>query len=354
MSKKRNLKDLLRYGGTAKIKDLRVPRAAYEPPQPPALTVDAKTIEALVEEARASKNVIDLPLSGLTIPPYHGDRNPYSEQGKWRADALRAHIRSSGGWNSHQCEVLTVSLRKDGSYVVIDGVGRVFMAHQLSGGVVTHLSCRILTGLTYAQEVELFRRLGQARNKITPRDAWLAQRGMRGHEEVGEIMTIVERWGARMPKATLSMLRFGYSRKFPKTGEPVLETAIAIVANTSLGLNHKLSSTMIGAIVAVLSANPVVDTDRLRHVCQPEGNDKLSVQWYDRVCAKAGDLGYRKPQQRTVTWLLARHISQVYNHSFRGDKLSETALEFETDFIDAYSCSPPKVVGRPAKLKAVA
>jgi len=313
-----------------------VARAA--PPAPPSEREDITAdIEAMLT---ATTNVKDVPLQMLRIHTCHGDRNPYNDtpQGFARRSRCVAHIRDANGWDALACEVLTVSVHKDDSMWVIDGVGRLYMADVLSGGLVKTLPCRLLYGLTPAQEHALFKRLGTQRTRVSPYDVWRDS----GSDDVKPITAVMAQFGNNMPKVQLPTLRFAFEQKSPKTGKSVLENAIALVVSTSLGVNRKYTTAMTGAVAAILASQPTFDEARFRAVL-PDNPD-FSFGLFLKAQRAAIKLGYVKPHIRTVTWQIAiLLIEDYYNPNLGRDRkmLSGHLDSMVTKFGDAYSAADP-------------
>ena len=70
-----------------------------------------------------------------------------------------------------QFQTLDVSQRPDGRLAVVDGGGRLAVAQKLG---LSHVQCRIHTGLTIEDEAELFEHLAKDRRPITNVDTYLA------------------------------------------------------------------------------------------------------------------------------------------------------------------------------------
>lgn len=72
-------------------------------------------------------------------------------------------------WNIDICDPLKVSQRKDGTYWVFDG-GHRLTAHKIMYGDDAPIMCRVYTGLTYAEEVRLFRDQNGIHTSVATRD----------------------------------------------------------------------------------------------------------------------------------------------------------------------------------------
>jgi hypothetical protein len=84
----------------------------------------------------------------------------------------------SGKFNEAKLGVLTVSLR-DGKYHIIDGLHRSAVLKKLG---YTHAYCAVLTGMTYEQEAEYFRRQNEDKRIITTFDDFKA--GLEAKDEL--------------------------------------------------------------------------------------------------------------------------------------------------------------------------
>lgn len=329
--------------------------AARQVPTPPAER-DEVNVAELSRMLHATDNVRDIPLGLLRIHPVHGDRDPYKDTpaGLKRRLRCQAHIRKSGGWNDLACEVLTVCESGDGFFDVINGVGRLYMADVLSGGIVKALTSRVLKRLTTAQVEKVFEIMGTENTKISPYDVWRSKINHRGPEgdEVRAIVAIQETFGKNMPSAKIQTLRWGHSLG-------VLERALALIANTSLGADKRYANIFAAATIAMLASNRRLDEKRFRHVVG-EGdtiNDNLPGWLFDRAQRKANTMGYLKPHARTTAWVAAGIIAEeLYNKGIGRDKVLDldalSTLTVPADFADTYSSAPPKA--KRAKFKIVA
>ena len=308
------------------------------PPLPPSEREDiTPEIEALLA---VTTNVRDVPLPMLRIHSCHGDRNPYNDTPEGLARRLRCqgHIANAEGWDALACEVLTVSVHKDSSYWIIDGAGRLYMADVLSAGLVKTLPCRLLYGLTPSQEHALFKRLGTQRTRVSPYDVWRDS----GAEDVKPIVALKEQFGYNMPKVQLATLRFAYEQKSAKSGEPVLQQAVSLVANTALGANRKYTTIMTGAVAAILATQTGFDEARFRDVLPDD--PEFSYRLFAKAQRAAIKLGFLDAHARNVTWQTAvLLIEDYYNKNLGRDrKLVSGHLDgLVTKFSDAYSTGDP-------------
>lgn len=317
--------------------------AALHNPPPPPCERDEITPEVEAQIAD-TENVKDIPLALLNIHKVHGKRNPYlnTPEGLVRRRRCHAHIRRARGWDQTACQVLTVFLDRNGDYWIIDGAGRLYMAAELAGGVVRALPCKILTGLSEAQIIILFKRMGTEISRVSQFDAWAADKGVRGHEEVAKIIAIIDSFGFHFPKVTLPVLLFGYSLISPATNEPVLSLAVADVINTSAGLNRKHTSVFTSSISALRGTNEKFNTERIRQVIG-EGDEYYAARMVEKAKAIANDLGYLRPTMRTIAWQLAKLLGADYNSDLKKlPRLQLSALDTLVDpHGDAYSTAPP-------------
>lgn len=87
--------------------------------------------------------------------------------------------------------ILEVSQRTDGRYAVLDGQHRwaAVRDHAFDTEDSPHVACRVHTGLTVAEEADLYHRLNTTRKQLTGWDRWLARRGA-NDQAVVDIETI--------------------------------------------------------------------------------------------------------------------------------------------------------------------
>ncbi len=333
-------------------------------PLPPSERPIPEGIDAgLAAQLARTDNVFDIPLHLLKIHPVHGDRNPYHDtpEGFRRRKKCEGHIRAHNGWSQTACEVLTVAVDEKGLYWIINGGGRLYMADVLSNGLAKVLPCKVLRGLTDAQIRALFKIMGREYTRVSEYDLWRANQSARGPEgdAVRAILEIKKQFGNNMPNLKLPTLKFGYAIKSPKTREPVLQQAVALVNNTALGGDRKLANIMTNAVIAILGTNGNVDEDRFRHVLPREDRLLMGSTARDliaRARRAANSLGYGNPHARTIAWQVAIIIvEEKYNPRF-GDKLNASALDklpADPSYTDAYSSAFPKAKKK-TTLRAVA
>ena len=344
---KREAKRERRLRREANMRRLRV-----SPPLPPAERTEIT--EDIERQIALTDNVRNIPLALLKIHECHGDRNPYLDtpDGKKRRQRCEGHIRDAGGFDLAACEVLTISVHRDGTHWIINGVGRLYMADVLSGGLVTALPCKLLFGLTPSQERTLFERMGTQNTKISPYDVWRSKISARGEEgdEVRAIVALRGQFGRNMPRVTLPVLRFGNAMLSPKDGKPVLERALALVVNTSLGANRKLTSMMTSATIALLGTNANFDEERFRAVIGTD-DEFFSQRLFERALKKANKLGFLRPHARTTAWVIAGLIAEeYYNLRIGADRKLDTSALDDLRHGDAYSSQdPPKLAPKTFK-----
>lgn len=75
--------------------------------------------------------------------------------------------------------ILEVSRRTDDQYAILDGQHRwaAYRDHAFDTSESPHVACRVHTGLTVAEEADLYHRLNTTRKQLTGWDRWLARRG---------------------------------------------------------------------------------------------------------------------------------------------------------------------------------
>lgn len=102
----------------------------------------------------------------------------------------------ASAWDFKKCDPITVSRRKDGTDYCIDGQHRVLSAMKAGE---PELLARVLTGLTYEQEADLFYQAQKSRRAMRPTDAWNASLEAK-HSNTVEINTIVDSLGGKVNK----------------------------------------------------------------------------------------------------------------------------------------------------------
>lgn len=277
----------------------------------------------------------------MFTPPYHGMRDPAKNENRLRT--LRAHLKAAGGFSFQRCEVLNLSLRSDGRFAIMDGVGRNCMATVLTQPPIEKLESRVYQGLTLDEEIALYKAFLKERTKGRPLDEWLASRSV--DTDVDTIMTTCERLGfqitgsrgtgKRTHTISLTVARLAYELD-------ALDLTLARILNSTWKDSRLLTSEHLAA-VAVLLGKLKADAGRLTAAMDAIPAGKIQVD----ALSLARDMEIKKPQGRHAAWLIAQLLIRQYNKGKMGgvEKLREADLIFECEFKDAYWPYAPKSRG---------
>lgn len=180
--------------------------------------------------------------------------------------------------------VLTVSLR-DGKYHIIDGLHRSKALKQLG---YTHALCAVLTGLTYEQEADYFRKQNQNKRVITTFDDFRA--GLEAMDETCvRINEIASTYNFQISKG-IGFFRIASIKALlyivNEYGYDTLNNTLRLIAETWSGIPKASRCESLLGVAEFVNRYGILDfTERLR--------DKFSVIYYDyteamRVRGSAG------------------------------------------------------------------
>lgn len=143
-----------------------------------AVTVEPKAAAEpkAIKSEGTPKRIERLPLESLSIDRSY--QRPISQKME----------RMGKNWNQDLAQIITVSVRDDGSFWIVDGQHRVGAA--LIAGQ-THLEADIREGLTIEEEAKLFDELNNTRSHVTALDRFKA-RLVYNDPEALDIKSIVE------------------------------------------------------------------------------------------------------------------------------------------------------------------
>lgn len=136
--------------------------------QPDPATAEAPTA-APVAGPKRDPFITAIPTSALFADPAY--QRPL--------DQLRVQ-RMANNYDVALVGILEVAARADGKYAILDGQHRWACVRDVTFGTTgenPHIPCRVHTGLTVAEEAELYHRLNTTRKQLTGWDRWWARRG---------------------------------------------------------------------------------------------------------------------------------------------------------------------------------
>ena len=207
---------------------------------------------------------------------------------------------------------LTVSER-EGKYRLIDGAHRS-RALRILG--YTHAPCVVLSGLTYEQEADYFRRQNQDKRLLTPGDLFKAGLAS-GDEKCIKINRIVKANGFHIGSGNGNFYDLASVQTLYKIvedfGYDVLDSTLFLIANTWGGIaKASQRETLLGVAEFVRRYGIAEFAERMR--------EKFSIVWYDyteamRVRGSTNSASARKKYCR----ILVNHYNKgiVYNSKKR-------------------------------------
>ena len=168
---------------------------------------------------------------------------------------------------------LTVSER-EGKYLLIDGAHRS-RALRILG--YTHASCVVLTGLTYEQEADYFRKQNQDKRLLTPRDLFKAGLAS-GDDQCIKIYRIVKANGFNIGKGNGDFYNLTSIQTLYKIAEnygyDVLDNTLFLIANTWNGIAKASQRETLLGVAEFIHRYGITDfAERMR--------EKFSIVWYD-------------------------------------------------------------------------
>lgn len=277
----------------------------------------------------------------MFTPAYHGMRDPAKNKNRLRK--LEGHLKAAGNrFCDDRCKPLDVSLRSDGRYAIIDGVGRHYMATVLVKPPVAELRCEVHEGLTEEDEIILYKAFLKENTKGRPLDEWLADRNI--DPVVDEIMTTCETHdfeitgsrGSSKKSLTISLTTAKLAHSLD-----ALDLTLVRVLNSKWNGAPGLTSEHIAA-VAVLVGKLKANADRLTKAM----NACIAADIQAQALDNAKDRGIKKPQSRHASWMIAAILIDEYNKGpMRGIeplKLGDLIWEVDHEFKDAYDPKVPK------------
>lgn len=162
--------------------------------------------------------------------------------------------------------VIEVSLRDDGTYRVIDGQHRLVCV-RIAKGMSAAIACNVHTGLTPAEEAQLFFDIDRKRKRLTGWDRWFARRGA-GEQIVLDIEQAAANHGLKIdPGAKPGHLRCvaACEKVVELGGIDLLDETLRICVAAYQGETDSLRAEIVHGVALILAFYPpdTVDVDRL-------------------------------------------------------------------------------------------
>jgi len=204
---------------------------------------------------------------------------------------------------------LTVS-KRDGRYYIIDGTHRVRALRTIG---YTHAPCVVLTGLTYEQEAEYFRKQNQDKRLLTPGDLFKAGLAS-GDEQCVKIHKIVESNGFHIGKGNKDFYKIASIHTLytisEEYGYDVLDITLFLIANTWNGIARATQSESLLGVAEFVSRFGLADFAERLH-------DKFAVIWYDYTEAMRvhGSVGSTTSRKKFCRILVAHYNKGIVHNS---------------------------------------
>ena len=220
-------------------------------------------------------------------------------------------------WDNRQVRLITLSLRKDGRYYVING-NHTRTAAMIVNGEDTELLCEIYTGLTKEDEANLFYQLNTNFRKPTYNDL-LKSRYAYGDDKAVRYIAALDRsclpysftshggnghYYFSSHKAGMSFLRI--------YGEDIFVSAASVLARVHRKDINSITS--LGGLCRLLYVFPNIDKDKLIA--------KLSKAKYDemeKLASGYGKIGMTR-DTKTVSKAYSCMLAQIYNFHLPQEK----------------------------------
>lgn len=229
--------------------------------------------------------------------------------GQERRDPYVTALPMASSYDQALVGILEVSRRSEDEYAVLDGQHRwaAYRDYCFAREDSPHIACRVHTGLSLAEEADLYHRLNTTRKQLTGWDRWVARRAA-GEQAVADIEATATAHGFTIGMTTAS----GVLR--------ATKSAENVVALGGLGLLHEvlgiiraaygddqdgLDAGIIFGLGHVLHAYPRDDLDRGRLVAALSGIMPRQL--------KARASAVRELHKGTLDRLAAHVIVERYN-----------------------------------------
>lgn len=216
--------------------------------------------------------------------------------------------------------VIEVSLRADGTYRVIDGQHRLVTV-RIAKGMSAAIACNVHTGLTPAEEAQLFFDIDRKRKRLTGWDRWYARRGA-GEQVVVDIETVASKHGLKIdPAAKVNHLRCVSTceKVVELAGLDLLDETLRVCVAAYQGETDSLKAEIVHGVALILAFYEpgTIDVDRLIRGMQSIASRQIS--------ARAASL--RETQRGQLPRLAAHVIVDRYNAQ-PGPKVTPFAKAF--------------------------
>jgi hypothetical protein len=177
------------------------------------------------------------------------------------------------GFDEARLGTLTVSLR-GGKYYIIDGAHRLSALRNLK---FTHTLCEVLTGLTYEQEAEYFRRQNQDKRALKPYDLFKA--GLIAGDEICiRINEIVKANSFQIGLSHKNFYQIGALHALftivQEFGYETLDDTLCLIANTWAGIARATCGEVLLGVSEFVHRYGVREFDKRL-------GDSFSVIWYE-------------------------------------------------------------------------
>ena len=203
---------------------------------------------------------------------------------------------------------LTVSER-DGKHHIIDGAHRSRALRHLG---YTHAPCIVLSGLTYEQEADYYRKQNQDKRLLTPEDLFKAGLAS-GDEQCVKINQIVKANGFHIGKGDRDSCKLAAVHTLYTIcgdyGYDVLDNTLFLIASTWAGIARASQSECLLGVANFVHSYGLASFSERMH-------DKFAVVWYDYTEAmRVRGSVYSASPQKKFCRILVEHYNKGIVHN---------------------------------------
>jgi hypothetical protein len=207
---------------------------------------------------------------------------------------------------------------RDGKYHIIDGAHRARALRNLG---YTHAPCVVLTGLTYEQEADYFRKQNQDKRLLTPSDLFKAGLAS-GDDQCVKISKIVKANGFHIGKGNKDFYKLAAIHTLytisEEYGYDVLDVTLFLIASTWSEIPRASQSESLLGVAEFVRRYGMADfSERLR--------DKFSIVWYDysEAIRAHGSVGSTTSRKKFCRMLVEHYNKGIVHNSKKRLKWEE-------------------------------
>jgi len=222
-------------------------------------------------------------------------------------------------WDDTLVGVLVVSQRGDGTYYVIEGQHRLAAAmdHPELGGAYEFL-CEVYTGLTLAQEAQMFRGINTLRSLPSAYDRYRVSL-VAGDESAILIDDVLKeldlKAGASATNDTVGCVQ-ALTRVVEKFGKETLHNSLSVLIAAFGRAADTYDADLLQGVAHLIGTNERVDFKRLTSKLAGRGRTKFSPGDWKRQVASIGKMGGSTSRSSVIR----RILMEAYNNGIKEEK----------------------------------